>query len=284
MKAIVVHGGAGAWNTEKLREAKEVLEEAVLKGFDLLMSGRTVDACEEAIKVMEDSGVFNAGRGSVRTLDGYVETDASIMVSDGRAGAVGAVRGVKNPISLARIVMERSRHTLIVGEGAERLKPERDNAGGSGAGDTVGCVVTDGEKVVAGTSTGGVRGKERGRVGDAGIIGAGTYASPEGGASATGDGDRIILVSLTFFVVLQMSAGLSPPQACRSGIDLLERRTGGRGGVIALNRRGEVGFAYNTPAMPGAYLRSGSRVFFFGFEVKEEEEEPQKWEKGHEKG
>lgn len=281
MRAIVVHGGAGSWKKDRLREAKKVLEEAVLKGFEFLRRERPVDACEEAIKVMEDSGVFNAGRGSVKTSEGYVEMDASIMVSDGRAGAVGAVRGVKNPISLARSVMERSSHTLIVGEGALRFGEVRGDGGGSGTGDTVGCVVTDGETVVAGTSTGGVKGKEPGRVGDAGVIGAGTYASPEGGASATGDGDRIILVSLTFFVVLQMSAGLSPMEACRSGIDLLERRTGGRGGVIALSKKGEMGFAYNTQAMPGAYLSSGSDILFFGFEVKEKEKESRKGKDSH---
>jgi beta-aspartyl-peptidase (threonine type) len=271
MRAVVVHGGAGRWERDRFPEVRDVLEEAVFRGFELLRRD-PVGACEEAVRVLEDSGLFNAGRGSVKNMRGQVEMDASIMVSDGRAGAVGSVSGVRNPISLARAVMERSRHTMVVGEGALRFwEGGGSEAGEEGHGDTVGCVVTDGKVVVAGTSTGGLKGKEPGRVGDAGIIGAGTYASPAGGASATGDGDRIILVSLTFFVVLQISAGLSPMEACRSGIDLLERRAGGRGGVIALNVRGELGFAHNTPAMPVAYIREGSRgVLFFGFEEEKE--------------
>ncbi len=270
MRAIAVHGGAGRWSEERLREAREVLKEAVLKGYELLMEGKPIDACEGAIRVMEDSGVFNAGRGAVRNLEGKVEMDASLMVSDGRAGAIGSVEGVSNPISLARAVMERSKHTLIVGEGALRFWKGSFTGGGEGSGDTVGCVVTDGKTVVAGTSTGGVKGKEPGRVGDAAVIGAGTYASPSGGASATGDGDRIILVSLTFFVVSLIAQGISPMEACRAGIDLLESRVGGEGGVIALDSEGNLGFHHNTPHMPVAYISSGDgRVMFFGFSGKE---------------
>ena len=269
MAAIVVHGGAGGWERKDVEDVKEVLKEAVLKGFDLLREGRPVDACEEAIKVLEDSGLFNAGRGSVRNSEGKVEMDASIMVSDGRAGAVGAVRGVRNPISLARKVMERTDHTLIVGEGAERLGCAEPIEGREGTGNTVGCVVTDGKIVVAGTSTGGIKGKAPGRVGDSAVIGSGTYASDLGGASATGDGDRIMKVCLSYFVVNLINLGLSPMKACLAGVDLLERRTGGRGGVIALNLKGEVGFAYNTRAMPVAYRNSGTeRVLFSGLDVE----------------
>ena len=269
MGAIVVHGGAGKWKREKLKDVKEVLKESALKGAELLRSGKVVDACEEAVKVLEDSGLFNAGRGSVRNSRGEVEMDASIMVSDGRAGAVGAVKGVKNPISLARWVMEKTKHTLIVGlEGNLELEGSE-----AVSGDTVGCVVTDGRLVVAGTSTGGIKGKLPGRVGDSAVIGAGTYAWGRGGASATGDGDEIIKVCLSFFVVSLIDLGLSPMKACEAGIDLLFRRTKGKGGVVALDLEGNLGYAYNTKSMPVCYVGPDGKPSLLGFEVEEETEE-----------
>ncbi len=273
MKAIIVHGGAGNWKEEKLREAEEGLKEAVLKGFELLKKGKVVDACEEAVKVLEDNPLFNAGRGSVLNEKGEVELDASIM--NGRtfqAGAVGSVKKVKNPISLARIVMEKTKHTLIVCEGAyklalkngleiseELITEERLKQWKEGVKGTVGCVATDGKTVVVGTSTGGILLKKEGRVGDSAIIGAGTYANEFGGASATGDGDEIIKISLSFFVVNLISQGISPSEACRAGIDLLKNKTGGKGGVIALSKSGKIGYAHNTKAMPIAYLNSRMR-------------------------
>ncbi len=274
MRAIIVHGGAGKWLDEKIPDAVEVIKEAVVRGFEYL--GRDpISACEESIKVLEDSPVFNAGRGSVLNEKGEIEMDASIM--DGKsmnAGAVGSVKNVKNPISLARIVMEKTDHTLIVCDGAYRLAVEngldieedlytnerieqwkrlKDEI------ETVGAVVTDGSRIVAGTSTGGVIMKKEGRVGDSAIIGAGTYASEFSGVSATGDGDKIIRVSLSFFVNQLITVGVSPMDACRCGISLLWEKVKGKGGVIALNRKGEYGFSYNTARMPVGYMNSRSR-------------------------
>ena len=297
MKAVIVHGGAGSWRPERLHRARQGVEEAVQIGFQVLLEGGTaLDACEAAVRAMEDNPVFNAGTGSALTLDGRCEMDASIMRGTTlEAGAVAGVERIKNPISLARRVLEETDHVLLIGEGAERLArvlgfPEYNPITEERRRQweqlreqltqgkvirwpklrrflqehpeylkgTVGCVALDDSgEIVAGTSTGGVFLKLYGRVGDTPVIGAGTYASPFGGASATGVGEGIMRTLLTYTVVHFMRMGLSPMQAAQAGIDYLNRTVGTDAGVIVLGPDGEVGFAKNTPYMPVALLREG---------------------------
>lgn len=245
---------------------------------------------------MEDDPRFNAGIGSVLTLDGACEMDACMMSGKSLAvGAVAAVSRVKNPIALARKVMEETDHALLVGEGAERFAratgfPEHDMvteerrrqwerlraqiaSGRPGPWrrnerpvrgrpevppGTVGCVALDASgEIVAGTSTGGVFMKLPGRVGDTPLIGAGTYASTEAGASATGLGEGVMKTLLSFRAVDGVRAGLTPQQAAQQAVDLVTRTLGTDAGVILLARDGAWGVAQNTPAMPVAAMKEG---------------------------
>ena len=298
MRAIIVHGGAGRWRPQDRDRIARGIHRAVTSGFERLQNGGTAEeACLAAVMALEDDPTFNAGTGSVLTLDGRCELDASIMRgSDLRMGAVAGVEHIKNPILLAYHVMQETDHVLMVGEGAEKLArllgfepydpiteerreqwrklrekllkgedtlhyprirdlirkhPELLKG-------TVGCVALDSRgEIVAGTSTGGVFLKLLGRVGDTPIPGAGTYATPFGGASSTGIGEGIMRVLLSKTVTDLMATGLSPQKACEAGVDYLSRKVHLEAGVIALNHEGEVGFAYNTQAMPVGIWREG---------------------------
>jgi beta-aspartyl-peptidase (threonine type) len=297
MKAIIVHGGAGAWPPSEHRAALDGVTKAARAGYQLLeQGGAALDACQAAVMALEDNPLFNAGAGSVLTLDGACETDAAIMRgSTLAAGAVAALRGVKNPIAVARKVMEETNHVLLAGEGAERfartmgfpdhdpVTPERrrqwellraEIASGkprhSGLSyrllasqpkeppGTVGCVALDASgEIVAGTSTGGVFMKLPGRVGDTPLLGAGTYASPAAGASATGLGEGIIKTLLSFRAVDAVASGLSPQEAAQRAVDLLTQTLGVEAGIIVLARDGRWGIAQNTPTMPVAVIAEG---------------------------
>lgn len=228
--AIALHGGAGYYPkdapAEEQQKYREALDEALKIGEDILSSGGSaMDAVEQTIRYMEDNELFNAGRGAVFTIEGANELDAAIMDGNGmRAGAISGVKTVKNPISLARKVMEDSEHVFFAGPGAEefadqttveRVDPlyfrvdrryeawKRANSGSGYLEDqpdngwkmgTVGCVALDKDgNLVAGTSTGGMTNKKYGRVGDVPIIGSGTYANDQVAVSATGWGERILL-------------------------------------------------------------------------------------------
>lgn len=297
MKAIIVHGGAGAWPLSEHRAALDGVTTAARAGYQLLEQGRSaLDACEAAVMALEDNPLFNAGVGSVLTLDGACEMDAAIMRgSTLAAGAVAALRRIKNPIALARKVMEETDHVLLAGEGAERfartmgfpahdpVTPERrgqwqrlraENASGkprrSGLNErlltsrpkeppgTVGCVALDAAgEIVAGTSTGGVFMKLPGRVGDTPLLGAGTYASPAAGASATGLGEGVMKTLLSFRAVDAVGAGLSPREAAQRVIDLLTRTLGTEAGIIVLAKDGRWGIAKNAPTMPVVVIVDG---------------------------
>lgn len=273
---IVVHGGAGRIPDEERAGRQRGCREAARVGWDCLRpGGAALDAVEEAVAFLEDHPLFNAGRGSVLNAAGDVEMDASIM--EGRAlyaGAVGALRNVRNPIRLARRVLEEGRHVLLVAEGAlsfardvgiatcapEELVTDRQRArwgalteGGIG---TVGAVAVDGTgSVAAATSTGGLWGKRPGRVGDSAVIGAGTYADRMlGAASATGNGEAIIRVVLAKAAVDLLMDDLHPEDAARSAIQLLERRAAGEGGIIVVDRMGRVGHATNAASMCCAFM------------------------------
>ena len=276
--AIVVHGGAGDWNPagKQIEEAVRACAEAAEAGRAILLrGGSALDAVEAAVNILEDCPVLDAGRGSYPNADGDVEMDALIM--DGRdlsMGAIAAIRRVRHPISLARRVMLDSGHNFLVGVGAETfadsidfprcemdeliVKPRHESASVEptpALGDTVGAVALDADgNLAAATSTGGTANKLPGRVGDSPLVGSGAYADNWTAAvSATGHGEDLMRVVISKRVCDFVAAGLSAGSACESAIRLLEERTGGEGGLIAVDERGGVGWAYNTRAMPHAY-------------------------------
>jgi len=262
---IVVHGGAGAWNSERSQPGLEGVKKAAKTGFEILKhGGSAVDSVIEAVAVMEDSGAFNAGYGSSLNIDKRVEMEASIM--DGKtlqAGAVGLLEDVKNPVRLARIVMEKTDHVFVVGEGAEKLAEMFDlerrepttelslkhyekqrkallegrsrlprlvnlvkNHPELFTLETVGAVALDKEgNVAAATSTGGFSLKLPGRIGDSPLIGCGNYADNQAGAcSATGVGEIAIRLVLSKTVCDFMENGKTAQEAVELAINIVNRR------------------------------------------------------------
>lgn len=300
--AIVIHGGAGtilrANMTPEMEKAYiDTLTIALRTGYDILSRGGTsLDAVEAAIRVMEDSPLFNAGKGAVFTADGTNELDASIM--DGRtlaAGAVAAVQRVKNPISLARLVMEKSPHVMMVGGGAEEFAKSqgvklvsphyfwterrwrayeaakaRADSGRTGLvpGEerkfgTVGAVALDkAGNLAAGTSTGGTNMKRFGRVGDSPIIGAGTYANNLSCAvSGTGDGEFFIRNNVASDICARVRySGVSIRQAADDVVmkELVAQR--GEGGVIAMDRRGNIATPFNSSGMYRGWVTKDGKI------------------------
>ncbi|WP_269790249.1 isoaspartyl peptidase/L-asparaginase [Stenotrophomonas sp. Iso1] len=286
---LVIHGGAGVerkdFSPEEERAARAALTEALRKGHEALMAGKpAMDAVTAAITVLEDDPTFNAGRGAVFTHDGKNELDASLM--DGatlRAGAVAGVHTVRNPILLARAVMEHSPHVMMVGEGAEMFATEqkiplvdpsyfrtekrwqqlqralKEEASGQAHADletakhfgTVGAVALDTEgKLAAGTSTGGMTNKRYGRVGDSPIIGAGTYANTRCAVSGTGWGEFYIRLAVAHEICARMQyLGESPAQAGEEVIGKRIPELGGDGGAIVLSADGRASTPFNTEGM-----------------------------------
>jgi beta-aspartyl-peptidase (threonine type) len=293
---IAAHGGAGVWRNEltaeREKESREVMRAALQEGGAILKRGGTcLDAVEAAVRALEDSPLFNAGRGAVLTSDGGVELDAAIM--DGatrRAGAVAAVKRLRNPISAARLIMEKSPHVLMVAEGAEdfaklcgfelvspkhfvtaerqeqlRRVREEERSRANSARDvigTVGAVALDIHgNLAAGTSTGGMVNKRFGRIGDSPLIGAGTYACNESCAvSATGHGEFFIrAVAAHQLAMLMRHKGLALDQAAAAVI-ADAASMGGRGGVIAVDRAGAVAMPFNTEGMFRGVTRSDGLI------------------------
>jgi beta-aspartyl-peptidase (threonine type) len=295
-RAIIVHGGAWKIPKDLAKPCLEGVERAAIVAMNRLLEvNSALDAVELAVKCMEDNPTFDAGVGSVLNAEGEIELDAAIM--DGKtlnAGAVAAVRGVRNPISLARRVMENSNHVFLVGEGANKfaalqgfekfdgLVVERElerwkklhekyseTMKFSEKNGTVGAVAIDSHGNVAAatstggipTSTGGIPFKLPGRVGDSSLIGCGLYAdSKVGGVSATGHGESIIKIALSKVVCELLGRGLTAQKAADESVKRLERKINGRGGVIVLDRKGNVGISYNTPKMARAYITEGTDV------------------------
>ncbi len=291
---IAIHGGAGTMDRSKMTPEKERnyragLERALAAGYHILKrGGSSLDATEAAVRVLEDDPHFNAGKGSVFTSAGTNEMDAAIM--DGKtlaAGAVAALKHVKNPISLARLVMEKSGHVMMDGEGAEafakengielvdakyfftqerwdalqKMKAAEKNKGG-GAGKaflitdqdrhgTVGAVALDKDgNLAAATSTGGTTNKRPGRVGDTPVIGAGTYADNATCAvSATGDGEYFIRATAARDVsALMKCRTMSLKDATQAALDKVAK-LGGTGGLVAIDRQGNIALPFNTSGM-----------------------------------
>lgn len=304
---LAVHGGTGLdkkdMTPELDRKFRAGLEAALKAGHAVLAGGGGLSAVESAIRVLEDDPEFNAGRGAVFTAEGKNELDAAIMEGAGlRAGAVAGVTTVKNPITLARAVMEKSKHVLLVGAGAESfakeagLKPvhpsyfkterrwkaiqeiwrQEKEPLKKGSLDrrthhqwgTVGAVALDASgRLFAGTSTGGMTNKRPGRVGDSPIIGAGTYADDASCAvSATGHGEYFIRYTVAHDIAARVKyKNLSVAQAAEEVIQGSLRKAGGEGGVIVLSPKGDLAFSYNSEGLYRGYaLKDGTvRVFLY---------------------
>ena len=272
--AIVVHGGAGGVpdDPEQVARMRAGAAAAVEAGHAVLAAGGdALDAVEAAVVVLEDDPEFNAGRGAALTEYGRVELDASVMDGTTRAaGAVAAVRGVRNPIRAARAVLAEGRHVLLVGPPAIEFaataglafesetwfvtERERRALISLKEATTVGAVARDAEgRLAAATSTGGVSGQRLGRVGDSPLIGAGTWADDAVAVSCTGHGESIIRSALAHEVdALLRHRGVSLEQACATALESVAR-FGGDGGVIAVTAHGEVAATFNSEAMTRAW-------------------------------
>jgi isoaspartyl peptidase/L-asparaginase-like protein (Ntn-hydrolase superfamily) len=283
--AIVVHGGAGGLpsDADRLERMRAGAAAAVEAGHAVLAAGgAALDAVEAAVVVLEDDPEFNAGRGAALTEYGRVELDASMMDGSTRAaGAVAAVRGVRNPIRAARAVLDEGRHVLLVGppaiefaataglafEAETWFVTERERLALTDAAEpargTVGAVARDAQGcLAAATSTGGVSGQRLGRVGDSPLVGAGTWADDSTVAvSCTGHGESIIRSALAHEVdALLRHRGLGLQEACALAIEGLGR-WGQDGGLIAVSSHGEVAATFNSPGMTRAW-RVGSGDLF----------------------
>ena len=281
--AIVIHGGAGVILKEDISKSKEdsiinKLNEAVSMGWGLLKDGESSElAVIETIKILEDSPLFNAGKGSVFNSDGKVENDASIMRgNDLNAGASSGTSNVKNPITLAADVMNHSEHVFLSGKGAEKFAKERnleiveneyfhtefrfnqllDKKEEKKYG-TVGCVAIDVDgNIVAGTSTGGTTNKKWGRIGDSPIIGAGTYANNNTcGISSTGSGEYFIRTVAAYQVSsLLENRNYDLTKAMSKVIYEKIGEIGGDGGMIGIDKNSNISMEFNTPGMYRAYV------------------------------
>ena len=281
--AIVIHGGAGIILKENISKSKEdsiinKLDEAISKGWELLKKGQSSEiAVIETIKILEDSPLFNAGKGSVFNNEGKVENDASIMRgNDLNAGASSGTSNVKNPIILAANIMNHSEHVFLSGKGAENFAKNRNleivnneyfhtkfrynqllNKKGDDKYGTVGCVAIDvNGNIVAGTSTGGMTNKKWGRIGDSPIIGAGTYANNNTcGISSTGSGEYFIRTVAAY----QVSSLLENHEydlttAMSKVIHEKIGGIGGDGGMIGIDKNSNISMEFNTPGMYRAYV------------------------------
>ena len=303
---IVIHGGAGAILREKMTPELEAvfrqgLTDSLAAGYEIVRAGgAALDAVEKAVNVMEDNPLFNAGRGAVFTNAGRNEMDAAMM--DGltmRAGAIAGVRHIRNPVSLARLVMEKTAHVLLAGEGAEEfartqgiemapdeyffterrrqqlqeaIAKENEMGGGElskgnpekgGKFGTVGAVALDRSgNLAAATSTGGMSNSRFGRIGDSPIIGAGTYANNRTCAvSTTGHGEFFMRAVTAYDVSAMMEyRNLDLHQAAETAIHGRLTKLGGDGGLIAIDGQGNIALPFNTPGMYRGYYLSGGQL------------------------
>jgi L-asparaginase / beta-aspartyl-peptidase len=298
--AIAIHGGAGVIDRAKLTPARESairadLERAVRAGYARLTAGASsVEAVSTAVVILEDSPYFNAGKGAVYTADRTHELDAAIM--DGarrRAGAIAGIKRIKNPVLLARAVMEQSPHVMLTGVGAEnfarsigmkfvpqsyfhtperldalkqaqrleRLKPQAKLPNKSYFG-TVGSVALDLQgKLAAATSTGGMTNKRYGRVGDAPLIGAGTFADQRCAVSATGHGEYFIRSVVAYDICARAQYLAQSVEVAAKKVVLEELKTlGGEGGVISMDANGNITMPFNSPGMYRASIDTEGRV------------------------
>ncbi|XP_019376032.1 PREDICTED: isoaspartyl peptidase/L-asparaginase isoform X1 [Gavialis gangeticus] len=283
---IVVHGGAGRIFKEREDGSRSGVIRASLKGYSILkQGGSALDAVEQAVTLMEDDPHFNAGCGSVLNQKGEVEMDAIIM--DGKnlaSGAVSAVKCIANPIKLARLVMEKTKHMLLADYGAQcfakamgvpeipgeklitersrerwmkNLEPDSNPHAFQTDLGTVGAVAIDSEgNVACATSTGGLTNKLVGRVGDTACIGSGGYADNHVGAtSTTGHGESIMKVVLARLILYHMEQGMSPEEASDTALNCMKTRVGGLGGVVVVSSSGDWAARFSTKQMSWATVK-----------------------------
>ncbi|MBE3560271.1 MAG: isoaspartyl peptidase/L-asparaginase [Ktedonobacteraceae bacterium] len=284
--AIIVHGGAGTISLERAEAAQKGCKAAAAVGWQVLQAGGSaLDAVEAAVRALEDNPDYNAGTGSCLTRDGNIEMDAGIMEGQTlRVGAVASVEFIKNPVSLARAVLE-SPHVLLAGTGArqfalergiqlcsledlmterqytrwkslyavqsQQVQPEEQHG-------TVWAAAIDSSgHLAAATSTGGIPGKYPGRIGDSPLVGCGFYADEDAAVSCTGHGEDFIRLLLARRAGEFVTEGMSAPEAAHAAIRVLRARTGGSGGLIIVDYRGKIGFANNSNQMARAYITEG---------------------------
>ncbi|KUG13880.1 beta-aspartyl-peptidase [Elizabethkingia sp. HvH-WGS333] len=305
---VVIHGGAGTLLKKDMppeleQQYKEKLKEALYKAYGKVQQGQTaIEAVEAAIVVMENSPLFNAGKGAVFTSEGRNELDASIMYGKDRtAGAVAGVTTIKNPIKAAVAVMQKSEHVMLIGKGAEyfaktqgleivnpkyfwtqhrwdalqkvkkaELKANQPNADNRGYPayyltdkkfGTVGCVALDKDgNLAAGTSTGGMTNKKYGRVGDSPIIGAGTYADKNIGISGTGWGEFYIRTSAARTVAAKYEYQNKDVKTATQEVMSEIENLGGDGGIIALDKNGNMAMTFNTEGMYRGAITSNGEI------------------------
>jgi beta-aspartyl-peptidase (threonine type) len=285
---LVIHGGAWAMPDDMVDAHIRGVNHALATGWHVLdRGGSALDAVEEAVVIMEDDETFDAGRGSFLNRDGKVQLDALIM--DGatlRAGGVGCVERLRNPVRAARKILSESPHVYFVGQGAEQFatehgiplcnnedlvlpreierlrqyqseiaQPGNDLFAPTISHDTVGAVALDRNgNIAAATSTGGTLNKAPGRLGDSSLIGCGCYANNESAAvSTTGWGEPIMKLVLAKWTADRISAGNLPEWSAQEAMNYLKQRLNGHGGIIVLNPQGHIGIAHNTPRMAWAY-------------------------------
>ncbi len=286
--ALIAHGGAGKWPERFHKVAQDGLHEAVSVGWDYLRNGATaLEAVEQVVRVLEDNPIYDAGTGSFINERGEVEMDA--IIADGREirfGAVAAVRRVRNPITLARLVLTETDHNFFVGDGADQLAAElgmpivaniemispmqlrayrrrKLNVPALAGTGTVGAVAMDKDgNIAAATSTGGTPSKPKGRVGDTPIFGAGGYADNfGGGASATGVGEQIMRMLLCKYAVDRMEQGESAHVAAQAAVEHIRQRIDSPEiGIIMLDKNGHPGAAHTTQSMPIAWVQEDGLI------------------------
>ena len=299
---MLVHGGAWAIPDAMVEAHLQGVGAAAAAGFEVLhRGGSCLDAVEAAVVTMEDDETFDAGRGSFLNMDGRVQLDACMM--DGatlRAGGVGCVEHIRNPIRAAKKILTESPHVYFVGTGAERFAQEHgielcsnddlvipreverwrdakqqgylqmpDEFGPMRSHDTVGAVAFDREgNIAAGTSTGGTLNKAPGRVGDSSLIGCGCYADNRSAAvSTTGWGEPMMKLVLSKWTADRVEQGLVPQEAAQRALFYLKSRLNGHGGLILLDVPGRVGVAHNTPRMAWALHSTTSVSSGIKFEI-----------------
>lgn len=293
---VLVHGGAGETPDSRVEARLNGVKKAAREGYKALCrEDSSLDAVEDAVRTLEDNEHFNAGRGSVLNIHGQVVMDA--LITEGtsyKTGSVAMVKNIQNPITLARRVMECSYHSFLAGEGAnefaqemnmpkkpdeyfitdyerqalEEFKKDADkyraewlpHPGGVG---TVGCVAVNSKgQVASGTSTGGLCGKSKGRIGDTPLPGSGGYSDDKLGAvSTTGHGESIMRFNLAHRILNTIQTGQTVQSATESNVEMMHLVLGGVGGAISVSNTGEVGIAFTTNRMPWAY-QTGDELHF----------------------
>lgn len=283
---ILVHGGAGSWNPDFYSEAKQGVYRATKLGWDILQdSGSALDAVEKAVNYLEDHPLYDAGVGSHLNTRGEVEMDAIIVdATSENYGALAGVKTVQHPISLARRILEDTKHCFFVGQGAddlarqlgfpympniefvtddELMKFRKYKVEESGATGTVGAVAIDNQgNLAVATSTGGVRNKIPGRVGDSPLFGSGAYADKNlGGASATGVGEQVMRYLLTHYAVHHINEGTPAQAAATNTAEFIKSKfADAQVGLILVDTNGNLGAIHTTEAMPIGWVDQNGQI------------------------